>query len=187
MCDIPWNETKPVKYCYICTIAIYGYAWNVHRVFITYIHRTWESRYTKNTYDFLVQVRNFLLPLSLKVLRHKEGDIHSFYSGFSICSPSRAAPVARKFVWPLRPPKVDPSHSVSSSQPLTFSNLPKSPAHASGAWRHSHPLSGIFNLTSVNDTSSQRTRQHLRSSLHLTNPCAEPKGSQPNKTQRRDI
>ena len=26
----------------------------------------------KNTYDFLVQVRNFLLPLSLKVFRHKE-------------------------------------------------------------------------------------------------------------------
>ena len=38
--------------------------WNVHRMFITYIHRTQESRNTKNTYDFLVQVRNFLLPLS---------------------------------------------------------------------------------------------------------------------------
>ena len=55
------------------------------RMFITYIHRTYESRNTKNTYDFLVQVRNFLLPLSLKVLRHKERDTHSFYSGFSIC------------------------------------------------------------------------------------------------------
>ena len=41
----------------------------------------------KNTYDFLVQVRNFLLPLSLKVLLHKERDRHSFYSGFSICPP----------------------------------------------------------------------------------------------------
>ena len=35
-------------------------------MFITYIHRTQESRNTKNTYDFLVQVRNFLLPLSLR-------------------------------------------------------------------------------------------------------------------------
>ena len=33
-----------------------------------YIHRTKESRNTNNSYDFLVQVRNFLLPLSLKVL-----------------------------------------------------------------------------------------------------------------------
>ena len=48
-------------------------------------HRNLETR--KNTYDFLVQVRNFLLPLSLKVLRHKERDTHSFYSGFSIAPP----------------------------------------------------------------------------------------------------
>ena len=46
----------------------------------------------KNTY-FLIQVWNFLLPLSLKVLRHKEWDTHSFYSGFSICPPpSRVHP-----------------------------------------------------------------------------------------------
>ena len=49
----------------------------------------------KNTYDFLVQVQNFLLPLSLKVLQHKERDTHSFYSGFSICPPNMCAPVAR--------------------------------------------------------------------------------------------
>ena len=97
------------------------------RMFITYIHRT--SRNTKNSYDFLVQVRNFLLPLSLKVLRNKERDTHSFYSGFSICSPpSRAAPVARKFVSPQRALKVDPSRSVSPSplNKLTFSKSPKS-------------------------------------------------------------
>ena len=40
-------------------------------------------------------------------------------------------------------------------------------------------LSGTFILTSVNDTSSPHARQHLCSSLHLTNPRAEPKGSQP--------
>ena len=55
--------------------------------------------------------------------------------------PSRAASVARKFVWPLRALKVDRSRSVSSSQlNWLFSNPPKSSAHASGAWRHSHPL-----------------------------------------------
>ena len=91
---------------------------DVHRMFITHIyieHRNLETQKTLD--DFLVQVRNFLLSLSLNLLRHKERDTHSFYSGFSICTPpSRAAPVARKFVWPLRAPKVDPSHSVSSSQ-----------------------------------------------------------------------
>ena len=60
-----------------------------------------------------------------------------------------------------------------------FSNLPKSSAHASGAWHHSHPrshpLSVIFFLTSVNDTSSPHARQHLRSSLQFTNPCAKRK------------
>ena len=48
-------------------------------------------------------------------------------------------------------------------------------------------LSGIFILTYVNDTSSPHARQHLCSSLHLTNPGAEPKDSQPNLTQRQDI
>ena len=37
----------------------------------------------------------------------------------------------------------------------------------------SYPLTGIFTLTSVNNTSSPRARQNLRSSLHLTNPCAK--------------
>ena len=36
-------------------------------------------------------------------------------------------------------------------------------------------LSGIFILTSLNDTSSPGARHHLRSSLHRTNPCAKRK------------
>ena len=65
-----------------------------------YIHRTLEFRNTKNTYDFLVQVRNFLLPLSLKVLRHKERDSHSFYSGFFICLPPISCGTRHKSHWP---------------------------------------------------------------------------------------
>ena len=80
----------------------------------------------KNTYDFLVQVRNFLLPLSLKVLQHKERDTHSFYSGFFICPPpSRAAPVARKFVWPLRAPKVNRLLPRNSTQLTDFFKIPQ--------------------------------------------------------------
>ena len=41
-------------------------------------------------------------------------------------------------------------------------------------------LSGIFIVTSLNATSAPRAREHLRSCLYLTNPCTEPKGSQPN-------
>ena len=55
----------------------------------------------KNTYDFLVQVRNFLLPLSLNVFWHKEErEAQSFYDDVSICPLTHAAPVAHKFIWP---------------------------------------------------------------------------------------
>ena len=52
-------------------------------------------------------------------------------------------------------------------------------AHTSGEWRHSHPtvtfLSGVSIVTSLNDTSAPRVREHLRSCLHLTNPCTKRK------------
>ena len=53
-------------------------------------HRNLEIRKTRN--DFSFQVRNILLPLILKVLRHKERDTHSFYSGFVIRPSSGATP-----------------------------------------------------------------------------------------------
>ena len=60
-----------------------------------------------------------------------------------------------------------------------FSKSPKSSAHASGTWRHSHPavtfLSGVSVVTSLNDTSAPRVREHLHSCLHLTNLCAKRK------------
>ena len=76
-----------------------------------YIYITQESRNTKNTYDFSVQVRNFLLPLSLKVFRHKERERHNLYIlAFSSAPlPSRATPAQG-----LREQaKVNPSHPVS--------------------------------------------------------------------------
>ena len=78
-------------------------------------------------------------------------------------------------------PESQPSSSQAGTQLTDFSQIS---AHASGAWRHSHPwshpLSGIFFVTFLNDTSAPRAREHLRSCLHLSNPCTEPKGSQPN-------
>ena len=67
------------------TYPWYGYVkrtYNVHKMFIYNIGIPKH----KNTYNFLVQVRNFLLPLSLKVFRHKERDTPDF----SICPKPRA-------------------------------------------------------------------------------------------------
>ena len=78
-----------------------SYIYNIYHI----EHRNLETQ--KNIYDFFVQVRNFLLPLSLKVLRHKERDTHSFYSGFFICTPI-------SFDTCPRPPR------GSESQPFSF-------------------------------------------------------------------
>ena len=145
-----------IRLCVKCTwMFIYIYIYIEHRV----------SKHEKH--DFLVQVRNFLLPLSLKVLRQKERDTHSLYSGLVIRPPSRAAPVACKFVWPLRAPKVNPSRPVSSLNSTKFLQNSQNPPRASVAWRHSHlltpfPIWAI--VTSLSDTSAPpaRLREHLR-------------------------
>ena len=76
--------------------------------FIKIEYRNPEIRKTLD--DFSVQVRNFLLSLSLKVLRHKERETQSFYSGFFICPPPP-------------PPRVAPATKVSASKlkPTVFS------------------------------------------------------------------
>ena len=71
------------------------WTYNVH-IYIYIEHRNLEIRKIRN--DFSVRVRNFfLLPLSLKVLRHKERETQSFYPGFFICTPppSRATPATK--------------------------------------------------------------------------------------------
>ena len=100
------------------------------------------SRNTKNTHDFLVQVRNFLLPLSLKVLRLKERDTHSFYSGLFICL-HLVRHLPQKH-WPSFGVQAKASRLLprqDSTQLTDFFKIPKIlRARASGAWRHSHPL-----------------------------------------------
>ena len=144
--------------------------WNVHYI--------WISKH-ENTYDFFFQVRNFLLPLSLKVLRHKERNTHSFYSGFFIC-PSISMRHLPKASASKRKSTV---FSRGRSQPHSqiFSKSPN-PPRASDAWRHSHLLAPFpiwAGLTSLNDTSAVRAWTPTLM-LHLSKPCAEPKGSQPN-------
>ena len=136
--------------------------WNVHRIFITYIHRTLESRNTKNTYDFLVQVRNFLLPLSLKVLRHEERDTHSFYSDFSIYPPPHISCGTRLKSTGLASANKRKSILLVRCLVLNstdFFQIPQNPPRSLPVHDVIHiPLSGIFILTSLNDTSAPRVR-----------------------------
>ena len=102
--------------------------WNVHILFI-YIYIYIEHRNLKNTkniYDFLVQVRIILLPLSLKVLRHKERDTHSFYSGFFICPPISCG-TRHKGHWPGFGEQAKANRLLprQNSTQLTFSKSPK--------------------------------------------------------------
>ena len=107
---------------------------------ITHIYNIGIPKH-KNTYDFLVQVRNFLLPLSLKVFRHKERDTIFVCWLFHLASPNTcdtcrkatglASASERKSTFFFR---------ARNSTDWLFSKSPKSSAHASGAWRNSHPL-----------------------------------------------
>ena len=133
----------------------------------------------KNTYDILVQVRNFLLPLSQKVFRHKESDTQSFKAGFSICPPPRPPPRTAPAARTQRAPKVNRLLQTLKLNSLTFLKSPKSSARASGTWRHSHllvlfPIWGFyFDISEWHTLSAWTWTPELM--LHLTNPCSKRK------------
>ena len=143
-----------------------------------------NPKYT--TFTKLVQVRNFIT-FELKVIRHEERERHtqSFYAGcFYICSKPRAAPHLQTTGLASAGPESQPSRSDAGTQLTAFSQIPQilSPRfRCMTSFTPSGPISYLgFILTSVNDASSLHAREHLRSCLHLTNPCTEPKGSHPN-------
>ena len=89
--------------------------WDFH----IYIHRNLEIRKTCN--DFSVQVRNFLLLLSLKVFRHNDREAQSFYSRFFICPPNTCDTSPR----PPRASESQPSRLVSSLNSTKFIQILK--------------------------------------------------------------
>ena len=145
-------------------------------------------KYTRNTLRLLSSGTKLFITFELKVFRHEERETQSFYVDYFYIVISqrnqRTAPVAHKVVWPRPALNLDSLVRRQELNSLLFLKSQKSSAHASDAWRHSHPLVLFpiwgFILTSVNDASSSRAREHLLSCLHLTNPCTEPKGSHPN-------
>ena len=102
--------------------------WNVHRMSVKIEHRNLETWKTRE--DFLVQVRNFLLPLSLKVLRHKEREAQSFYSGFFICTPPIMCGTRHKGLREQAKTNRLPPRQASSQLYWLFQNLPKSSARS---------------------------------------------------------
>ena len=154
--------------------------WNVHRISIKIEHRNLEIRKTSN--DFFVQVRNFLLSLSLKVFRHKERhnlSILAFSSAPISCSTRHKATGLASAS--ERKPTVFPEAGLISTN---FHQNSPNPRRASGAWRHLHPLAPVSHLGLLWHLWVTRplwARDWIPVlMLHLTNPCSEPKGSQPN-------
>ena len=151
---------------------IRGYAkctWDIHYIY-NIENRNLEIRKTRD--DFFVQVRNLLLPLSLKVFR---GERHNLsILAFSYATATKVSASKRKQA-------VFPEAGLIST-PWLFKNLPKSSARFWCVTSFSlatlrFPSRAI--VTSLSDTSALRARKHMLM-LHLSNPRAEPKGSQPN-------
>ena len=107
-----------------------------------------------------------------------ERETQSFYADcFYIVSSQpnqRVEPVAHKFGSECRL-----SRSEAGNQLAAFSQIPKSSAHASGAWRHSHPLVPIhiwdfyFDISEWHILSARAWTPALM--LYLTNPCTKRK------------
>ena len=87
-------------------------------MFITHIdnieHRNPKTRKTRN--DFLVQVRNFLLPLSLKVFRHKERGTIFLWWLFHLSPITCGGPATRPLAWLWRATESQPSSSEPGTQ-----------------------------------------------------------------------
>ena len=166
-----------------CTIARYGHVYNGHIMFIyIYIeHRNLEIRKTRK--EFFVQVRNFLLPLSLKVLRHKKREAQSFYSGFFIC-PHNTCGTRHKGLREQANVKRLP-WGRSHLNLLTFSKSHKIlrvllVRDVIRTRLPPFPISGYYDISEWHVRSAHARVRTPVLMLHLTNPCAEPKGSQPN-------
>ena len=158
---------------------IHEYGWNGHRMLITIEHMNLEIR--KHVTTSCSDTKPFY-QLWVKGLDVRRRDT-IFYAVFFIWPPTRAAPIGRTFASRLRTPKVDPSRLASSTRLWLFKFSHK-PPRASGAWRHPHPVTAfrLGLLWHLSDTSIRPRAPALTpaSMLHLTNPCAEPKGSKPN-------
>ena len=133
--------------------------WNVHNSYIDNIGIPKHKQH-----NFLVQVRNFFITFALKGLS-TWGERHNLSM---LTFPS--APNTRG---PRRAPNVNCLlRTLKLNQLWLFSNL-------SPRFRCVTSLTSLV-ISSIWDFYCDISEWHVRSCLHLTNPCTEPKGSQPN-------
>ena len=107
-----------------------------------------------------------------------------FYAVLFIWPPTRAAPHRAQTRLAPASSKIDPSRLASKTQLLFSSKFSHKLPRASGAWRHAHLVTQyrLGLLWHLSDTSIRSRAPALTPApiLHPNNPCAEPKGSQPN-------
>ena len=147
---------------WLCYIAIHEYVKctsNVHNSYIDNIGILKDKKHLR----LLSSSTKLFITFALNVIRHKESDTPSFYADFSICPPTtRGTPLqttglilakVNRLLWMLK---------LNS---LTFLKSPKSSALPGMTSFASlvHFLSGIFILTSLNDTLSPCVHEHLHS------------------------
>ena len=142
--------------------------WNRHR----------ESENTKNFTTSLFRHETYYY-LWVKVnSTWGERETQSFYADFSICSTPRAA-LAANYWSGLDEPRKSTFFFRGRKSTLTFSQIPKSSAHASGPWRQSHPQVTFplwdfyFDISDGYILSARAWIPALI--LHQTNPCAKRK------------
>ena len=100
---------------------------SLHTYIHTYIeHRNLETRKTLD--DFFVQVRNFLLPLSLKVLQHNERSTIFLYWLFHLPPPTRVAPATKVSASKRKPTVFSRGRFHLNYTNWLLQNLPKSSA-----------------------------------------------------------
>ena len=116
----------------------------------------------------------------------RKREAQSFYDDFSICPPPitcgtrRMASASSKSQTSSSDAKTPLFRSDPETQLIDFFSNPQNPprmfpVHGIIHIPRSYFLSGVSAVTSLNDTFALRTREHLRSCLHLTNPCAKRK------------
>ena len=115
------------------------------------------------------------ITFELKHFSTRGREIPCFSADFSICPKPRAASAAR----PRWAPKVNRLLPRRELNLLTFLKSPKSSAHPSGAWCHSHPPVTIPNWDFYFDICEWhilplRAWTHALM-MHLTNQCAKRK------------
>ena len=135
------------------------------------VHKEQESRKNEIHLRLLCSGTKFLLPLSLKVFNIRRERHNLSILAFSSVPPTRVAP-ATKVSASKRKLTVFPQ-GRSHLNSLTFSKCPKI-LHALLVCDVTHTPYPTSNVGYCDISAPPACM------LHLTNPCAEPKGSQPN-------